>query len=124
MITYRKMNKRKSIKSLKIFLDSSTILSGLASPNGGSGKLLKFGESNKVKLIVNPYIVEEVSTHLQKLRIHPKDLESLLSKKTVFLVNNPPEQVTFQFEKVGKDPKDAPVIAGAVNSLADYLVSL
>ena len=67
--------------SLTIFLDASVILSGLASPTGGSGKVLDAARQQKLKLFATPLVVEEVTRHLYKLSIVPDKLHRLLFPK-------------------------------------------
>lgn len=110
--------------SLTIFLDSSVILSGLASPTGGSGKVLEAAKQQKLKLFTTPLVVEEVTRHLDKLNIVPDKLHRLLSSKEVRLLANPNEGTIEKFRHVCHDPDDAHVLAGAVLSGANVLVSL
>ena len=109
---------------LSAFLDSSVILSGLASPTGGSGKLLEAGKLKKVRLIANPYVVQEASYHLDKLKLELDDLENLLSNHVVHLMSDPSKQIIQKFEKITPDSNDAPIIAGSLLSRVDYLISL
>ena len=118
------MKRKKSIKSLKIFLDTSVILSGLASDSGGSAKLLDAGKMKKFKLTATSYVFEEASRHLSKLNIPPQKLERLLSAKIVKRIKDPPKNIASKFEKITYDIKDTPIIAGAVKSASDFLISL
>ncbi|MDP1722274.1 MAG: putative toxin-antitoxin system toxin component, PIN family [Candidatus Gottesmanbacteria bacterium] len=110
--------------SLTIFLDASVILSGLASPGGGSGKLLVAATQKKLTLLTTPRVIEEVVRHLDKLHIAPGDLHQLLSDKIVRLLADPNEETIKKFRRVITDPDDAHVLAGAVTSGAGVLLSL
>ena len=110
--------------SLTIFLDASVILSGLASPIGGSGKLFVAASQNKLRLLSTPRVIEEVVRHLDKLHIAPDLLHKLLSDKIVRLVANPSEETIKKFRRVIKDQDDTHVLAGAVISGAGVLLSL
>ena len=110
--------------SLTIFLDVSVILSGLASPTGGSGKVLEAARQQKLRLLTTPPVVEEVNRHLGKLKIIPDELHRLLFSKTVRLLANPSEEMIKKFRQVCHDPDDAHVLAGAGMSGADVLLSL
>lgn len=110
--------------SLTIFLDASVILSGLASPGGGSGKLFVAAGRNKLKLLTTPRIIEEVVRHLDKLHIASDQLHRLLSEKIVRLVADPNEETVKKFRRIINDPDDAHVLAGAVLSGAGVLLSL
>ncbi|MBI5465127.1 putative toxin-antitoxin system toxin component, PIN family [Candidatus Gottesmanbacteria bacterium] len=110
--------------SLKIFLDASVVLSGLASFTGGSRKILEAAKDNKIKLLTTPLIIQEVINHLQKLDIETSQLETLLSRKTIQLMANPSKEIIEKFSKTVPDPNDAHVLAGASLSGAIALISL
>lgn len=109
---------------LTIFLDTSVILSGLASPIGGSRKLFEAAKRHKIKLLTTSLVLQEAVNHLQKLDIEPHQLETLFSTKTIHLVANPPEKMIEKFRAASPDPDDAHVLAGAGLSGANVLVSL
>lgn len=110
--------------SLTIFLDASVILSGLASPTGGSGKLLTAAKQQKLKLLATPLVIEEVVRHIGKLHIAPDQLHRLLTAKIVQLLANPNEEMIQKFRRIVKDPDDAHVLTGAALSGANFLLSL
>ena len=112
------------MRRLKIFLDTSVKLSGLASPTGGSKKLFDAARLKKLKLVTSLYAMEEVNDHLDKLNISPDLLKELLTSKTLFLVKNPTVEMNDKFIKITSDPNDAPILAAALLSGADALVSL
>lgn len=110
--------------SLTLFLDASVILSGLASPTGGSGKVLEAAKRQKLTLFTTPLVVEEVARHVGKLNIAPDKLHRLLSSKTVRLLADPNEKTIEKFRHACHDPDDAHVLAGAAISGANVLLSL
>lgn len=112
------------MRLLTVFLDTSVILSGLASPSGGSRKLFEAAAKRKLKLLASPYILEETIKHLEKLAIERVSLEELFSEKIVNLIANPPDDLIKKFHSVSLDPDDAHVIAAAALSGADILLSL
>lgn len=112
------------MKLLTVFLDSSVILSGLASENGGSGKILHAGNRKKLKLIATKCVIKEVINHLDKLNIMPDKLKNLLERNTINVVNSPIAEVIRKFTKFTSDVNDAHILAGAVLFEADILVSL
>lgn len=124
MTSLRKSNKNKLTPLLVVFLDSSVILSGLASSTGGSRKLLKAGKVKKLKLVATPLVIEEVAEHLSKLKIEPHNLKALLSSKNLHLIPGPPQEILKKINKATNDPNDVHVVAGAIFSGADVLISL
>lgn len=112
------------MSSLTIFLDASVILSGMASPMGGSGYLLQAGSKNKLTLYATPLVIGEVYRHLNKLSLIPQQLESLLDNQTIHLIPNPNSTTISRYQAHTTDPNDAHVLAGAVKAKTDYLISL
>lgn len=112
------------MRLLTIFLDSSVILSGLASSTGGSRKLFIATEHNRLKLLTTPLVIQEVFNHLEKLFIEPNQLENLLSRKVIRLISNPNEETIEKFSQASSDPNDIHVLAGAGLSGAKVLISL
>jgi putative PIN family toxin of toxin-antitoxin system len=110
--------------SLTAFLDASVVLSGLASERGGSNKLLTGAQKHKLRLVVTPLIINEVRRHLDKLNIPVCQLEMLLDQKVLLLVDNPSKKIIRRCCSLTSDPNDAHVLAGAIVSGANYLLSL
>jgi putative PIN family toxin of toxin-antitoxin system len=110
--------------SLTIFLDASVVLAGLASPNGGSGYLFHAARQQKLTLFATPLVIGEVYRHLTKLNLTPDDLAALLDNQVILLVPNPPESLISQCSAYTVDPDDAHVLAGAIASKVNYLLSL
>lgn len=117
-------NKGKSKRSSAAFLDASVILSGLASGSGGSRALFEAAKTKKLKLLTTPLVVQEVAEHLDKIGVNQQDLEALFNKRTISIIPNPTEEKINRFGGVTKDPDDAHVLAGAVVSGANFLISL
>ena len=124
MINSREHNSGVSRQSFIVFLDSSVILSALASPGGGSRKILQAVTKGKLQLFTTPFVIEEVAKHLHKLGVKPNELEILLKKKVIRVISDAPQHIVKKFHSVIVDPDDAPILAGAVLSGAHVLLSL
>lgn len=112
------------MSSLIAFLDASVILSGLASPTGGSGKLLLAAGKNKLKLITTPLVLNEVNRHLSKLKLTSRRLTDCLDQKLITLKNNPSTALIERCTRLTVDPDDAHVLAGAISSRCRFLLTL
>ncbi len=111
------------MKPIKIFLDSSVVLAGLASPGGGSNRILLFCELGLVKPYISEQIVREV------LRTVEKKLPGLY-EKTYFLFRKLPFQLVEPTDKSLStttkliNEKDAPVLAAAMSGKVEWLLTL
>ncbi len=110
--------------SLTVFLDASVILSGLASPTGGSRKILEAGASQKLRLVTSEPVIKETVRHLSKLSVAPYNLEAAVTSQTIKIHPSPPQSLISKFAPATSDPNDAHVIASAAISGADALISL
>jgi len=109
---------------LTIFLDTSVILSGLASPTGGSALLFRAADKKRIKLVTTPKVFEEATDHLSKLSLKSSHLEALMTSSIITLVPNPTEAMMEKFKPLTIDPDDVHVISGGAISGADFLLSL
>ncbi len=111
------------IKKLsKIFVDSSVLISAAISSTGSARDLIKSSLNNEIVVIVSNLVLEETQRNLTSKA--PEALDAL----RYFLEALNPEVVIpgkTLVRKVSKivDLKDAPIVAGAIFSKADYLVS-
>ena len=106
----------------KVFIDSSVLIAAAISPTGSARDLIKGSFRNKSKIVVSDLVLEETERNLTNKA--PKALPTL----QLFLEVLNPEVVSPSKSLVLKvsrvvDPKDAPIVAGAVSAKTDYLVS-
>ena len=96
----------------------------MASPQGGSGFLLKASKQKKIILIATPLIINEVNRHLAKLKLQSKQLKTLLNRQVIRLIKDPEEIVISRCRRLTADPDDAHVLAGAIVANVNFLLSL
>ena len=106
----------------KAFIDSSVLIAAAISPTGSARDLIKKTLRNEIKIVVSDLVIEETQRNLTKKA--PQTLPAL----QLFLETLNPEVVTpakSQLVKVSKiiEQKDTPIVAGAISSKADYLVT-
>lgn len=106
----------------KIFLDSSVLIAAAISPTGSARDLIMKAIHGELKIIVSDLVIAETQRNLTNKA--PKALPAL----QLFLEALNPEVVSpskILITKVSKviEPKDAPIVAGAISVKANYLVS-
>lgn len=106
----------------KVFLDSSVLIAAAISSTGSARDLIMKSFRGELKVVIGDLVIEETRRNLTNKA--PKALPAL----QLFLEGLNPEVVSpikALVLKVSKviELKDAPIVAGAISSKADYLVS-
>lgn len=117
------MPRLKRSKPPKIFLDSSVIIAAVLSPSGGSFCLFQEAKLNRIRIYISQFIFTEVITVLQ--RKYPAKLSSfyeLIRETPINFVKDPsPKSVVTLTSFI--HPDDAPILAAAINSKPDFLIT-
>jgi len=107
----------------RVFLDTSALLAGLASPQGASNVILCLAEAKLIVLAISQEVLVETERNLQV------KLPRALPEYRRFLAVCPLETVTMPSDqqveaaKMIIHPKDAPILAAAMSAGVDYLVT-
>lgn len=110
------------IKPSKIFIDSSVLIAAAISPSGSARDLIMKSFRNDFRVVISNLVLEETQRNLANKA--PKALPALqlfLEVLNPELVN-PTKTLVLKVSKI-IELKDAPIVAGAISSKADYLVS-
>jgi putative PIN family toxin of toxin-antitoxin system len=111
---------------LRLFLDANTIISGLLF-EGNESTLLEYGRHGLCTLITNEYVRDEVNEVLGRVHfdLGKEEKESLLAylRECVMITRNPGGEEVKKHAALLKDKKDAPVLAGAIQTQSHYLVT-
>ena len=108
----------------RVFLDTSALLAGLASPTGASNVVLTLAEAELLTLVVSEQVLVEAERNLQE------KLPRAIPEYRRFLATCPLEKVADpSATDVAKakeiiHPKDASILMAAKNAQVDYLVTL
>lgn len=108
-------------QKLKLFLETSAILTGLNSPQGAAGRVLSLGRLDNVEIITSETVIEEVRRNIIKKF-------STLKADDFFLVNpkivpDPPLKMILKTYQIIDHPDDAPILAAAVKVNPDFLIT-
>lgn len=109
---------------MKIFLDASVILTGLASETGGSKALLMLSEKKKIGVVVSELVLEEVKGNVKK-EFTEKELLSFAS----WLKKAKPQVIAVSKREIESYKeivisKDRHVLASAKKAEVKYSVTL
>ena len=108
---------------MRLFLDANIIFAAAISPNGRCSALFQLASADYCALLTSPHALEETKRNLTVK--YPKALTRLdrdLIPKITVVEEAPLSRVNWAME-IGLPLKDAPILATAVNSRSDLLVT-
>jgi predicted nucleic acid-binding protein len=110
-------------KPWRVFLDTSALLAGLISSKGAARGIMAAGEMGLVELLLSTDVLIEADRNIARKFPHLiSDYRTFLRDLTPTLVADPSlVDIKAVIPWVGKD--DAPILAAAIKSRADYLVT-
>ena len=108
----------------RVFLDTSVLIAGLASPTGASAAIRDLGEAEQLRIVLSDQVLIEADRVLSRKFPHLIERYRLFIKNvSPELVDDPPPHV-IRAAEAAIDPDDAPILAAAKVARADYLVTL
>jgi putative PIN family toxin of toxin-antitoxin system len=111
------------MRKIKVLLDSSVIITGLASANGGSHKVLALAELGLVTPCISADVESEVLRNVaKKLPKAVAHFERLMQKISFIVIETSKQDVDEAELMVNKH--DAPIMAAAISAEVNWLLSL
>ena len=108
----------------RVFLDTSALLAGLASPRGASNVIIALAEAGLLTLVVSEQVLVEAERNLQeKLPKAIPEYERLLSTCPLERIADPSTRDVAKATGI-IHRKDASILVAAKNAQVDYLVTL
>lgn len=108
---------------LKVFLDSNVFIAGLTYPRWPY-EILKYGETQKIKIVLCPIVIEEVKTRISITFPDYLDrVDYFISNGKYKIVPNPSINEVEKHCNLVRDKKDIPIALAAIKAKVDYLVS-
>jgi putative PIN family toxin of toxin-antitoxin system len=111
------------MKPIKVFLDSSVIIAGLASTTGGSHKVLALAELKLIRPCISEEVVSELLRNIQKKLPYSLPHFYTLFKILPFKIIDATDK-SLEYAKTLINEKDAPILAAAITGQVDWLLSL
>lgn len=108
----------------KVFFNASVILAGLASPLGGSAKLLKLVKQKRIIGIISEIILDETYRHIGKIRGSKATIEKSVLTLFPSMRSAPNQELVQKFAEIAIDQGDAHVLASTREAGAEFLVTL
>lgn len=110
---------------IKIFFDSSVIISAIISTEGASRKILTMCEAAILDGIISGKVVEEVN-RVAKIKFPgiQMNLDEILKKAKLKIINKIPPEILSKAKSWISDSDDAPILAAAKSAEVDVLLTL
>jgi predicted nucleic acid-binding protein len=109
-------------RQIVIFCDADVLIAGAASTTGASHLLLRLSELTLVKCVTSQYAVNEAERNLEAKLPAALAHFKLIIKAALTVVPPPPSSVIRGVSNLAH-AKDAPILAAAVASNADFLAT-
>ena len=115
---------QKPIPKIKVFVDTSVLISGLASSIGASGAILDLCEAEVIQMVISRQVVLEADRNFSaKLPRLVNRFRQFIEDLKPLMIDDPrPGSVKKAFAIVGR--KDASILAAAREGKVDSLVTL
>lgn len=113
------------MKAPLLFLDANIFFTATYSGTGASRTLFELARRDMVKLTSSAYAIEEARVNIES-KLGPRHLSqflTLVAELTSVDKTAPDEQELQTLSEIIK-PKDAPILYGAKNAKADFLITL
>jgi predicted nucleic acid-binding protein len=107
---------------IKVFLDSSVLFSAFFSSTGSARDLLTIAEPTRVELWISEVVLAETRRNLTRKGQHTVGQFEQQIATGSFFHADPPGALILAVARV-IEPKDAPIVAGAISAGADFLAT-
>ena len=108
------------VSPLRAFVDASVLMPAAISSRGSSRDLIDAGARGQIELVVSQNVLAETERNLY--RKLPDALRTFWAQRDRLAVVDPSYELVISVAE-HIEPKDAPVVAGAIAADAEYLVS-
>jgi putative PIN family toxin of toxin-antitoxin system len=108
---------------LKVFLDTSALIAGIASSKGAAREVLRLAETGLIEIYVSRQVIVEADRNIEaKLPEMLDEYRKYIKTLSPKLTDDPThKEVKKYYSVINAD--DAPILAAAVSSKADCLVT-
>ncbi len=110
---------------IRLFLDANIFFAGFYSKTGASSLILQLASKKKWQIIASKLVLHEADRNLRK-KSDPKSCKAFhryLQQNKIIVVPAPEEKTLNKVESL-IHPKDVPVLAAAIESGSDFLLTL
>ena len=109
---------------IRVFIDTSVLIAGVASVTGASATVLDLCEAESIQMVISRQVLVEADRNLSaKLPRLVTQFRQFIKDLAPIMVEDPPA-VAVERAAALIDRKDAAILAAAVEATVDYLITL
>ena len=107
---------------VKLFIDSSTLISAIISKNGGAREIILKSIQGEYKLFISSLVREETEHNITNKAYKTAPYLKILMETIPFMYVKPERELVAKVTEY-IEWKDAPIVAAAITAKADFLVT-
>lgn len=112
------------MSKINLFLDSSTLFSGIVSSTGGARALLLLAETNQIFITISEQVVAETERAIaRKLPVALADLREAILASKVQIVHDPTPKEVQANQHLISHASDVPILLAAMKAGVDFVVT-
>jgi putative PIN family toxin of toxin-antitoxin system len=109
--------------ALRVVLDTNVLVSGLAYPEGVSGRIVNAWQQRSLDVVLSKYILDEMVRVLPRLSRNRRSSAEIRDLADSFLFMAEIVEPSEEVDETLRDKKDGPVLGTLLAAKADYLIT-
>jgi len=115
---------KKPIQKIKVFIDTSVLIAGVASLTGASAAVLDLCEAESIQMVISRQVLVEADRNFSaKLPGLVNEFRQFIRNLVPLMVEDPPAAAVKRAAGL-IDRKDAAILAAAIESKVEFLITL
>ena len=115
---------KKPIQKIKVFIDTRVLIAGVASLTGASAAVLDLCEAESIQMVISRQVLVEADRNFSaKLPGLVNQFRQFIRNLAPLMVEDPPAAAVERSASL-IDRKDAAILAAAIESKVDFLITL
>jgi predicted nucleic acid-binding protein len=111
------------MSKIKVFLDSSALISGVISSTGAARVLFVMSESGQIEAFISEHVITESERSLARKVPHAlPEFRQTIRDAQPRIIHNPTQQVSDHLYLIN-DPADVPILLSAMKAKVNYLAT-
>lgn len=115
---------KKNTQKIRVFIDTSVLIAGVASVTGASAAVLDLCEADTIDMVISRQVLVEADRNFSaKFPGLVDPFRQFIRNLAPLMIEDPPRAAVKKAATL-IDRKDAPILAAAIEASVDYLITL